>query len=129
MIKNVSMTLEKKQVATPETTRKQEKMENRRPPVMLPELTNQFNLPGPHIHGKIDDESTPYLALETKNNDSNFYRPKTGDRIYKLFCDCKNPEDKDPDRYCYIMEYDTPPVPTIKTLYPCLLYTSDAADE
>ena len=118
MIKNVSMTLEKKQVATPETTRKQEKMENRRPPVMLPELTNQFNLPGPHIHGKIDDESTPYLALETKNNDSNFYRPKTGDRIYKLFCDCKNPEDKDPDRYCYIMEYDTPPVPTIKTLYP-----------
>ena len=50
-----------------------------------------------HIHGEKDEEPTNYLAIkvtETRNG-QDIVRPKKGDAVVQVFCDCKHPELED----------------------------------
>ena len=50
-----------------------------------------------HVHGEEDEEPTNYLAIkvtETRNG-QDIVRPKKGDAVVQVFCDCKHPELED----------------------------------
>ena len=50
-----------------------------------------------HIHGEEDEEPTNYLAIkvtETRNG-QDIVRPKKGDAVVQVFCDCEYPELED----------------------------------
>ena len=50
-----------------------------------------------HVHGEEDDEPTNYLTIKVTGtrNGQDIVRPKKGDAVVQVFCDCKHPELED----------------------------------